>query len=213
MPCGKSLPPIEPRWWSPPNVCSPGTWLADWCAAEGLPFVLGHALSRKALPGGKATHATRDAQKMAVLRRGGRLPQASVYPATLRATRALLRRRMPLAHNRGELLAHVQTTNSQYHLPALGQTIAYKANRDGGADRGADRAVHKRIAVALSLIDYDDQRLRDLALAILKAAHHHDANTRYRLRTGPGIGTRLSLGRLYDIPAIARFPRGQEVAA
>jgi hypothetical protein len=33
---------------------SPGTWLADLCASEGLPFVLGHALSMKAIQGGKA---------------------------------------------------------------------------------------------------------------------------------------------------------------
>jgi hypothetical protein len=51
-------------------------WLADLCAAEGIPFVLGHALSRKAIHGGKATHDTIDAQKIAVLLRGGMLPQA-----------------------------------------------------------------------------------------------------------------------------------------
>ena len=54
------------------------TWdgLADLCAADGSPFGLGHARSRKAMPGGKAQHDTIDAQKMAALLRGGRLPQA-----------------------------------------------------------------------------------------------------------------------------------------
>ena len=52
------------------------SWLADFCAAPGLPFVLGHALSRKAIHGGKATNAKIDAHTLAVLRRGGRLPQA-----------------------------------------------------------------------------------------------------------------------------------------
>jgi len=33
----------------------------------------------------------------------------------MRATRDLLRRRMHLARKRGELLAHVQNTNSQYN--------------------------------------------------------------------------------------------------
>ena len=56
------------------------TWygLADLGAAEGMAFVLGHALSRQALHGGKATNDQRASPKMAVLRRGGRLPQASV---------------------------------------------------------------------------------------------------------------------------------------
>ena len=53
-------------------------WLADLCAQEGVPFVLGHALSMKAIPGGKAKHDTIDSQKIAALRRGGMLPQASV---------------------------------------------------------------------------------------------------------------------------------------
>ena len=88
-------------------------WLADLCADEGSPFVLGHALSMKALHGGKAKNDTIDAHKLAALLRGGRLPQAYVYPAQRRATRELLRRRLPLAHKRAALLAHVQQTNSQ----------------------------------------------------------------------------------------------------
>jgi Transposase len=102
------------------------TWygLADLCADAGLPCVLGHALSLKAIPGGKATNDTIDSHKMAALLRGGMLPQASVSPAQMRATRDLLRRRMPLAHQRAELLAHVHNTNSQSTLPALGKKIA-----------------------------------------------------------------------------------------
>ena len=51
-------------------------WLADLCARAGLPVVLGHALSRQAIHGGKAKNAKIDAQKIAVLLRGGMLPQA-----------------------------------------------------------------------------------------------------------------------------------------
>src|SRR5262245_3450732 len=110
-------------------------WLADLCADQGIPCVLGHALSMKAIHGGKAKNDTIEAQKIAVLLRGGMLPQAYVYPAEMRATRALLRRHMPLARTRGALLAHVHNTNSQYHLPAISKKIAYKTNRDGGAER------------------------------------------------------------------------------
>jgi hypothetical protein len=56
------------------------TWygLADLCAAQGIPFVLGHARSMKAIHGGKAKHDKIDSHKIALLLRGGRLPQASV---------------------------------------------------------------------------------------------------------------------------------------
>jgi transposase len=51
-------------------------WLADLCAQEGIPFILGHALSLKAIHGGKAKNDTLDAYKIAMLLRGGMIPQA-----------------------------------------------------------------------------------------------------------------------------------------
>ena len=71
-------------------------WLADLCQKEGIAFVLGHALDMKAIHGGKAKNDKIDAHKIAVLLRGGMLPQAYVYPAEMRATRDLLRRRCHL---------------------------------------------------------------------------------------------------------------------
>ena len=64
-------------------------WLADLCAAEGLAFVLGHALAMKAIHGGKAKNDKIDSHTIARLVRGGLLPQAYVYPAGMRSTRDL----------------------------------------------------------------------------------------------------------------------------
>src|SRR3989454_8452269 len=188
-------------------------WLADLCADEEIPSVLVHAPSMKATHGGKPKNDKIDSQKIAALLRGGMPPPAYVSPAEMRATRDLLRRRMHLAHKRGELLAPVQNTNSQYNLPALGKNIAYKANRDGVAERFADPAVQKSIEVALSLVSYYDELLRDVALTIVKTAKQHDANTLYRLQTVPGIGKILSLVLLYEIHHIDRFPPVQGFAS
>jgi Transposase len=154
-------------------------WLADLCAQEDIPFVLGHALYMKAIHGGKAKNDKIDSQKIATLLRGGMLPKAYVYPAGMRATRDLLRRRTHLMRKRAALLAHVQNTNSQYNLPEIGKNIAYKANREGVAERFDDPAVQKTIEVDLDLITYDDQMLSDLELFIIKTAKQHDANTLY----------------------------------
>jgi transposase len=127
-------------------------WLADLCAEQGIAFVLGHALSMKAMHGGKAKNDRIDSQKIAALLRGGMLPQASVSPAEMRATRDLLRRRTHLMRKRAALLSHVQNTNSQSNLPEIGKKIAYQANREGVAERFADPAVQKTIEVDLALI-------------------------------------------------------------
>jgi transposase len=188
------------------------TWygLADLCAQEGIPVVLGHALDMKAIHGGKAKHARIDAHKMAVLLRGGMLPQASVYPANMRATWDLLRRRMSLLRQRAELLTHIQHTNSQDHLPDIGQKLADQAHRDGVAERFPAPAVHKSLAVDLALIGHDDHLLRHLAWSILNTAKPHQTNTLDWLRTVPGIGAILSVVRLDDIHDSARCPRGQD---
>src|SRR5262245_50268993 len=129
-------------------------WLADLCADAGIPFVLGHALSMKAIHGGKAKNDKIDAQKIAALLRGGMLPKAYVYPAQMRATRDLLRRRTHLMRQRSELLSPVHNTNSQDNLPEIGKKIAAKANRAGVAERLSAAAVQKTIEVALALITY-----------------------------------------------------------
>ena len=78
-------------------------WLADVCTAEGITFVLGHALAMKAIHGGKSKNDKIDSRKIASLLRGGLLPQSYVYPATMRSTRDLLRRRLHLVRKRGQL--------------------------------------------------------------------------------------------------------------
>jgi transposase len=185
-------------------------WLADLCAQEGIPFVLGHALYMKAIHGGKAKNDKLDAHKIAVLLRGGMLPQAYVYPAAMRATRDLLRRRMHLMRKRAELLAHIQNTNSQYNLPELHKKLAYRANRAGVAERFPEPAVQKSIEVDLALIDTYDRLLTTLELDLVQTAKTHDGQTFYRLRSIPGIGKILALVLLYEIHDIHRFPRVQE---
>jgi transposase len=185
-------------------------WLADLCAREGIPFVLGHALYMKAIHGGKAQNDTIDSQKIAVLLRGGMLPQAYVYPAEMRATRDLLRRRLHLTRKCAELLAHVQKTTSQYNLPEIGKKLAYKANRDGVAERFPDPAVQKGVEVDLALIDYYDQLLRDVELTIVQTAKQHHAQTLYQLQSVPGIGKILSWVLRYEMHDMTRFPRVQD---
>jgi len=71
-------------------------WLVDLCAAEGIAFVLGHALYMKAIHGGKAKNDRIDAHKIAMLLRSGMLPQAvSGYSSAFLPRPAVERRLSP----------------------------------------------------------------------------------------------------------------------
>jgi transposase len=143
-------------------------WLADTCAAERIAFVLGHALAMKAIHGGKAKNDKLDSFKIATLLRGGLLPQAYVYPAAMRSTRDLLRRRLHLVRKRGQLLAHIQNTRAHYNLLEFERRLAYPANRDGVSDHFPDASVPKSIEVDLALLDGYDGLINDLELTSMR---------------------------------------------
>jgi transposase len=185
-------------------------WVADLCAAEEIPFVLGHALYMKAIHGGKTKNDRLDSKKIAKLLRAGMIPMAYVYPKAMRSTRDLLRRRMHFVHHRSNLLTHIQQTNYQYNLPKIGKTLKYKGNREGLVERFTDASVQKTVEVDLELIAYYDSIIRKLEWHILRTAKAHDATALHLLRSIPGIVAIISLVILYEVQDITRFPRPQQ---
>ncbi len=185
-------------------------WISDLCARENLPFVLGHALYMRAIHGAKAKNDRIDSFKIAHLLRGGTFPQAYVYPAQMRSTRDLLRRRHDLMRRRAELLAHIENTNSQYNLPPFRKKLAYAANRVDVADRFEDPSVRTMIEMDVDLVDVYDQLLAEIELHLVRTAKIHDPHAFHCLRTIPGVGKILALTFLYEIHDIRRFPRVQD---
>jgi hypothetical protein len=196
-------------------VAGIGTWegLAALCAHAGMPFVLGHALSRQALHGGQAKQATSDSPKMATLLRGGMLPKASVSPAAMRAPRDGRRRRTPLMRQRADRLAPVHKTHAPYPVPASGTHMASQAQRDGGAERCDAPAVPQPIAVDLALSPSEDQRLRARDRLSLTTAQPHEAPPLAFGPTVPGLGPILRLVLRDAMPPSERCPRGQDGAS
>jgi transposase len=188
-------------------------WLADFCNEHKIPFILGHALYMKAIHGGKTKNDKIDSYKLATLLKGGNFPVAYPYPAKWRATRDLLRRRMYLVHRCGELVAHIQNTNTQYNLPGFDKKLTRKYNHTGVAERFEDPAVRKSIEVDLAMINALNQILKPLEWHIEKTARQHDYHTLYLLRSIPGVGQILALVILYEIHDIHRFPRVQDFSS
>jgi transposase len=183
-------------------------WLADLCAAEGIPFVLGHALYMKAIHGGKTKNDKIDAGKIAGLLRGGLFPQAYVYPQALRETRDLLRRRTFLVRQRAQFLAHIQNTNSQYNLPPFAKKLSFAGNRDAAAiaDRFPHESTRRAIATDLAMVESLDEQIGELELYLTRSAKVDEPFVYHLLRSVPGIGKVLALILLYEIHDIHRFP-------
>ncbi len=181
-------------------------WLADWCANENIPFVLGHALYMKAIHGGKAKNDRIDSEKIARLLKAGMIPQAYAYPARIRATRDLLRRRINFARQRADLIAHIQNTVSQYNLPPLGVRIGHNKGRTDIAGHFPDPVVRQMVELDLNVIDHLDEQLRVLEQDLVNKAKAHDAGAYHLLRTIPGVGRILAMVILYEVEDIGRFP-------
>jgi transposase len=181
-------------------------WLADLCAAEQIPFVLGHALGLKAIHQGKTKTDRIDAQKLARLLRGGNFTEAYVYPKPLRATRDLLRRRTHLVRQRAALLAHLQMTFLQYNLTPPAQKLCYAANR-AGLDLSVfpDPSTRSMLAADLAIVTALYQQIKRLEAELVRTAKVHDPQTFHRLRTVPGVGPVLALILLYEVQSIDRF--------
>ena len=180
-------------------------WIADFCTEHKIPFVLGHALYMKAIHGGKTKNDKIDSYKIAKLLRGGNLPIAYPYPAKMRATRDLLRRRTYMVRQCGLLVAHIQNTNTQYNLPAFNKKLSRKFNHDGVAERFDSPSVRMTIEADLAMVEAFNKLLKPLEWQIEKIACEHDPNNFYLLRTIPGVGQILALVILYEIHDIKRF--------
>ncbi len=186
-------------------------WVADLCADQDIPFVLGHAYYMKAIHGGKSKNDRIDSYKIAALLRGGNFPVAYVYPRHMRSTRDLLRRRLFFTRKRAELLGHIQNTNTQYNLEPLEKRIDRAPNRDELLEHFCeDENVQMSIAANMAVMDTLEETLAELKIFLTQQVQIHDASAFYLLKTIPGIGRILALTLIYEICTIDRFPRVQD---
>jgi transposase len=137
------------------------------------------------------------------------MPTAYVYPADMRSTRDLLRRRMHFMRKRAELLGHIQNTRNQYNLPDFEKSIAYKRNRAELQEHFPDPGVQQSILLDMELINRYDELLQKTELYILKHAKVNRPQDLFLLQTVPGVGKILALVILYEIHDINRFERVQ----
>ena len=188
-------------------------WIADLCAEEGIPFILGHALYMKSIHGGKTKNDKVDAEKIVRLIKGGMFPLAYVYPRKMRADRDLLRRRGHFVRKRAELLAHIQNTNSQYNLEPIGRRLDRRSNREGVGDHFPIPSVRQSIEADLRLIDYYDEVIGDMESYIKRTVKNQKPKEFYQLQSVEGLGPILAMTIIYEIEDINRFARVQNFSS
>lgn len=182
--------------------------------AQGIEFILGHALYMRAIHGGKAKNDRIDSHKIAMLMRGGNFPLAYVYPQEMRATRDLMRRRLKMVRYSAQFKAHVNNTASQYNLLSPGKgSLRLPAGRTAMANVFDDVSVQCNVDMDLSLVDYFDKEISRVEGFVEQQAKHHNARDLNLLRTIHGVGRILALTILYEIGDIDRFDTVQQFAS
>ena len=94
--------------------------MADQCRRKGRVVILGDALYRRTLHGGKAKKVKIDSLKITM---------------PIRGTRDLMRRRMHLMCKRAARLEPIRDTTRQHSLSEIGKNLRVAFNRDGIAER------------------------------------------------------------------------------
>ena len=175
--------------------------------------MLGHALYMKAVHGGKTKNERIDAEKIAILLRGGMLPEAYAYPGAMRPTRDLLRRRARLVRMRSELLGHVKLSKYQYNLPAFGKKIAYRTGRQCVAENFSGNVIRRNVELDVAMIDHLETAIKKEEKFLISQTQLYDGQAFHLLRSVPGIGVVLAMTIFYEIEDIARFTRVQQFAS
>jgi len=148
-----------------------------------------------------------DSEKIAALLRSGMLPEAYAYPAEMRSTRDLLRRRLYLSRKHAEIQAHIQNVRYQYNMPAFEGRIDRPSNRQGLSRLFADPMVTASVEVDSRLLDALYEQILFIERKPGKQVPHHDPVAVQLLRTIPGIGPTLAKVIVYEVHDIRRFAR------
>jgi transposase len=185
-------------------------WLADVCAREKIPFVLGHALYMRAIHEGKSKNDRIDSEKTARLTAGKMLPQAYVYPRQMRVTRDLLRRRLYYVRLRAAAKGHIEIVNSQYNLSSLNGAARCKSKHKEVLEHFPEGDLRCGVAADLATIEHFDRLIPELERHLVARAKVHDAASFEILQSIDGVGNILAMTLLYEIHHLARFPRVQQ---
>jgi transposase len=203
------LPPHTPvaidasgTWW----------WLVDLLEHLGHAPILSHPKQTKAIAAARLKNDRVDAERLARLLRGDRLPTVWIPSAALREARELVRHRVQLVWRRGIVRHRRHAMLARRHLqPVSTQTwLTQRGQRELPRLPLADTPSRIRVdcSALLPLLDAQIRRLD----GELGARGGRDPRV-HRLTTIPGIGPFIAIVLVLELGDIARFPSAKQVAS
>ena len=181
-------------------------WLADFCTDYNIDFCLGHALYIKRKIGRKHANDKRDSNAIANLLRIQDFPLAYPYPAGMRETRDLFRRRITFVRKRAAAYTHIQTLFGQQGMIAPKLLDLQRKSDRRKLINAIDRVECKfSLECDFDYIESLDPLIARIEKNIHKKALRHNRKAFSLLMTIPGCGDMLTLTILYETHNIRRF--------
>ena len=185
-------------------------WLLDGLREFSVPCHLGHALYIKQMSGKKHKNDPVDARAIADLLRTNRFPPAYAYPAEMRSTRDLLRRRHFFVRRRAGTYTHLQNTLNQHgNMKSFRADVHRKCDRRTLVELSRDPDVQKILSCDFDFVESLDSIIDGLESSIIKQALHHNRKHFKLLQTIPGCGPITALTVLYETHTLDRFASAQ----
>jgi transposase len=168
----------------------------------------------KAIRGNKNKNDRIDSKTIADLMRTNFFPPAYAYPAKMRATRDLLRRRSFYVSLGAGANTHIQSSFSQKAiLNVYGWDVKKKTTRRLLCEKAGNPDLALSVESDLDLIDVTDSIVRKLEKQILQQARTHNQKALKLLLTITGVGKILALTILYELHDIIRFKSVQKFSS
>lgn len=187
-------------------------WLVDLLEALGHTVSLSHPKQTRAIAAARLKNDRVDAERLALLLRGGLLPTVWIPPQSVREARELLRHRLLLVQTRTRVKNHLLALLARRNLRPTQTRNWLTQHGERELDTLPLPAAPARVVEnCRALVREFDARSR--ALDTMLTAHFGQTPAVQRLQTIPGIGPFIATALVIELGEIARFPSAKHLVS
>lgn len=187
-------------------------WLVELLEALGHEPVLSHPKQTKAIASARLKNDRVDAERLALLCRGGLLPAVWIPPQEVREARELLRHRLGLVWQRTKVRNRLTSLLARRNLRPT-RSRSWYSQRGGAELRGLPLSPTGETIRddTLTLLHTLDDQIHEVEQQLV-SRWAEDSRVQ-RLQTIPGIGFLTAVGLVVELGDIHRFPSAKHLAS